>query len=129
MSDQPKDKDLVAIRDPETGKFLPGKSGNPRGRPQGSKNRITLMKVALEEAFREETYEDVLDVLRQVVQQAKQGDKASQKMVWESAVSKGIQATDKDAKSDKGFTVHHMHHNVDEEEKADARSDETEAGR
>lgn len=110
-----KQKDLVAVRDEKTGKYLPGKSGNPAGRPQGSKNRITIMKVALEEAFREDTYEDVLEVLQMVVSQAKGGDKASQKMVWDSAVSKGISATDKDAKSDKGFTVHHMHHNTEEE--------------
>lgn len=106
-------QDLVAVRDEKTGKFLPGNPGNG-GRPAGSKNRITLMKVALEEAFRDNTYEDVLEVLHMVVSQALAGDKSSQKMVWESSLSKGLQSNDKDAKEDKGFTVHHMHHDVED---------------
>ncbi|MEE8114386.1 MAG: DUF5681 domain-containing protein [Nitrososphaerales archaeon] len=109
MSDQK--SDLVAVRDEKTGRFLPGNSG----RPVGSKNRITLLKVALEEAFRDEAFDDVQAVLRQVVQQALEGDKSSQRLVWDSAVSKGIQATDKDATDKKGFTVHHMHHDINEE--------------
>jgi hypothetical protein len=107
-----KKSDLVAVRDEKTGRFLPGNPGG--GRTAGSKNRITLLKVALEEAFREDTYDDVIDVLRMVVSQAKEGDKASQKMVWDSAVSKGMTATDKEGADKKGFTVHHMHHeNID----------------
>ena len=30
----------MAHRDPETGQFLQGKSGNPRGRPKGSRNKL-----------------------------------------------------------------------------------------
>ena len=111
-SNDPQNKsDLVAVRDEKTGRFLPGNSG----RPVGSKNRITLLKVALEEAFREDAYDKVLQVLEQVVEQALKGDKSSQRLVWDSAVSKGIQATDKDATDKKGFTVHHMHHDINDD--------------
>lgn len=121
-----KNKDLVAVRD-DDGRFSKGVSGNPAGRPLGSKNRITILKVALEEAFRDETFDDVLNVLSMVVKQAKEGDKSSQKLVWDSAVSKGIMAQDKDAKGDQGFTVHHMHHDVDVNE-ADQAEEEKEDG-
>ena len=111
-----KKTDLVAVRD-DDGRFVKGQSGNPAGRPIGSKNRITVLKVALEEAFRDETFEDVLIILKQVVADAKAGDKSARKMVWDSAVSKGMLAQDKDAKTEQGFTVHHMHHDVDVNDK------------
>lgn len=116
--------DIVALQDPKTGKFLPGNPGG--GRTPGSKNRITLMKVALEDAFRDETYEDVLAVLRMVVGQALEGDKASQKMIWDASVSRGMSPQDKEATDKKGFTVHHMHHdiNVQEADEADKGKDD-----
>ena len=101
--------DLVAVRDDETGKFV---HGNP-GRPAGSKNRITLLKTALEESFRGDNYDKIRTVLDKIVDLALAGDKTAMKMVWEAAVSKGLSATDKEAKTDKGFTVHHMHHDID----------------
>ena len=119
-------KDLVAIKD-EKGKWLKGHSGNPAGRPVGSKNKITIMKLALEEAFRDDSFEDVLNVLKMVVDQAIGGDKSSQKLVWDSAVSKGMGAQDKEVKGDTGFTVHHMHHDVsidDTEAKAEEEKDD-----
>ena len=118
MPDQPNKKksDLVAVRNAK-GQFLPGNTEG--GRTVGSKNRITLMKVALEEAFRDETYDDVIKVLKMVVDQAIKGDKSSQRLVWDSAVSKGIQASDKEATDKKGFTVHHMHHEINEKKGED----------
>ncbi len=103
--------DLVALQDPKTGQFLPGNAG----RPIGSKNRITILKVALEESFRDDTYEDVQTVLKMIVAQALAGDKAAQKMIWDASVSKGIQASDKEATEKKGFTVHHLHHDINDD--------------
>lgn len=108
--------DLVAVRDPANGKFI---SGNP-GRPKGSKNRITLLKAVLEEGFRADNDDRIRAVLDQVLDAALSGDKTAMKMVWEAAISKSLGAADKEAKTDKGFTVHHMHHDVDVNEATEA---------
>lgn len=72
----------------ENGKFIPGVSGNPNGRPKGSRNRITLMKLMAEEAVREGNAEKMLAVCRTVIEQAIDGDKDSQKLVWSAVMSK-----------------------------------------
>lgn len=74
-------------------KFPQGKSGNKRGRPKGSKNKITLMKLMAEEAVRSDNAEGMLEVCTLIVEQAKNGDKPSQKLVWETVMSKGIADT------------------------------------
>lgn len=76
----------IAERD-ETGRFLT--SGNPKGRPKGSKNRVTLLKLMAEEAVREDNSDDMLKVARLVIDQAMEGDSRSQKLVWDAIVSKG----------------------------------------
>ena len=75
-------------RDAE-GKFLPGQSGNARGRPKGSKNRVTLLKLMAEEAVREGGTKDMLKVAQLIIEQALEGDARSQKLVWEAIMSKG----------------------------------------
>jgi hypothetical protein len=82
--------DLKETRD-EEGKFLPGQSGNPLGRPVGSKNKVTLLKIMGEEAVRDNNFDDMLKVCAQTVKEALAGDKQARKMVWETMTSKGIQ--------------------------------------
>lgn len=79
----------------KNGQFLPGVSGNPSGRPKGSKNVITTQKLIVEEAFRESQGADIQKVLALIVKQAMSGCKASQKLIWDSAVSKQTLAEDK----------------------------------
>lgn len=78
----------VAKRGPG-GKFVKGESGNSQGRPKGSKNQVTLLKLMGEEAIREGCFDDMLLVAQMVIQQAKEGDGRSQKMVWDAIMSKG----------------------------------------
>src|ERR1700750_2162712 len=47
--------------------FQPGQSGNPRGRPAGSRNRVTALLDHLAEA-------DAGDVLRAIIAKARAGD-------------------------------------------------------
>ena len=72
----------------EQGKFAPGVSGNPNGRPKGSRNRITLLKLMAEEAVREGNADKMLSVCKTVITQALEGDKDSQKLVWAAVMSK-----------------------------------------
>jgi hypothetical protein len=57
-------------------KFRPGQSGNPAGRPKGSKNRSTALWAALLEDGGEE-------VLRRVVERARRGDPLCVRLVVE----------------------------------------------
>lgn len=70
------------------GTYLKGESGNPAGRPKGSKNQITLAKLALEESLRDVLGPEMAQVAAKVVAQALEGDKSSQKLVWDSIMSK-----------------------------------------
>jgi hypothetical protein len=59
-----------------TMKFQPGQSGNPAGRPPGSRNKKTL---AIEEAFDEHAEE----ILQHLIEGAKNGDKTAQRLCME----------------------------------------------
>lgn len=95
------------VRDSK-GRFVKGSSGNPVGRPKGSKNNITLLKLALEEAARSSLMDDMLEVVYKVVKAAKGGDSKSQKLVWDSVMSKQNISEDKSTGSKQQITVHTM---------------------
>lgn len=90
----------------KNGRFVKGKSGNPLGRPKGSKNVITLQKLLVEEAFRANNAEGIGLVLEKILAQALEGDKNSQKLVWDSAVSRQDVKEDKSAGVKQQITVH-----------------------
>jgi len=58
----------------ETGRFQPGRSGNPAGRKKGSKNRATLWAEAIESG-------DAEEVMQAVMARAKADDAAAQRFV------------------------------------------------
>ena len=99
------------VRDSK-GQFIVGTSSG--GRPKGSKNAITLQKLLLEEAVRNENEEAIRKVLKLVIDQALKGNHASQKMVWEASMSKQQLAEDRAAGAKQTITVHTM--NVDKKE-------------
>ena len=110
------------------GMFVKGVSGNPDGRPKGSKNAITIHKLMVEEAFRDAEGADIAKVLAMIVKQALSGDKNSQKLVWDAAVSKQTLSEDKQAGTKQQITVHTMNvkgENIIEGEFTDETNEET----
>jgi hypothetical protein len=75
-----------ASTQPTRGKpFGPGQSGNPKGRPKGSRNKSTLVREKIEEGIA-----DVLDVVQQ---QALAGDRASQRLLVERVLPRAKNPT------------------------------------
>lgn len=74
--------------DPRRGPDGKFKKGNP-GRPKGSKNRITLLKLMAEEEFRDNNDSKIRKVLNKIVDAALEGDLDCQKLIWQSVMSKG----------------------------------------
>lgn len=91
-----------------TGQYIEGTSGNPMGRPKGSKNRITLLKMASEEAWRERNQAKLDIVLDLILTDAMEGDKAARKMIFEAVISKANVQEDKAAGHKQQITVHRM---------------------
>lgn len=79
-------KDVV--KRAEDGTFLPGQSGNPAGRPKGSKNRITLLKQELETELREFAAPQMKEVLAKAFELASAGDRSMIKLLLELHMSK-----------------------------------------
>lgn len=113
---------MTDVTVPAKGKFVKGISGNPSGRPKGSKNAITLVKLQVEGELRAAMKDDMQAVLQEIVQQALpsqvprvdpktglqvvangkpvfdtiRGDKEMLKLLYKSWVS-GTKATDEEA--------------------------------
>lgn len=71
------------------GTFAKGVSGNPEGRPKGSKNAITLLKQSLELQLRDQAAPDMGAVLAKALELALEGDRTMIKLLLEMHMSKG----------------------------------------
>jgi hypothetical protein len=71
------------------GQFPRGVSGNPAGRPKGSKNKITLLKQSMELQLREEASPDMGAVLQKAVELALEGDRQMIKLLLDKHMSSG----------------------------------------
>lgn len=67
-------------------KWAKGQSGNPNGRPKGSRNKITLMKVALEGDLRERLRPQAHDVLQKAIDMALGGDTSMIKLLVDKMI-------------------------------------------
>ena len=72
----------------KTSRFQPGQSGNPAGRPKGSKNQITLLKQSMELQLRDQAAPDIGAVLDKAVELALEGNPTMIKMLLELHMSK-----------------------------------------
>ena len=87
---------------PEETRFKPGESGNPKGRPKGSRNRSTIARKWLEAMGQgvdldgnevELSYEDLI-TLAQIKKAKESGDTAAYNALVDSAYGKARQAID-----------------------------------
>jgi hypothetical protein len=69
-------------------KWQKGQSGNPAGRPKGSKNKISLVKSDLELSLREFSKRYVPHVLAKALEMALNGDRSMIKLLLELHMSK-----------------------------------------
>jgi len=69
--------------------FKEGVSGNPVGRPKGSKNKITLLRQMLELQLREAAQDRMPEVLNKAFELALEGDRTMLKLLIELHMSKG----------------------------------------
>ena len=76
----------------DNGQFLERTSGNNLGRPKGSRNKVTLIKLIAEQAVRENNEADMVEVCKMVIQDALEGDRHMRKLVWEAVVTKAPSA-------------------------------------
>jgi len=75
------------IRDSK-GKFPKGVSGNPNGRPLGTKNRIAQMKLELEAAIRDHLNpKELKAIINSMVREAKQGNVQAAKLILDKVMS------------------------------------------
>jgi hypothetical protein len=79
----------------ENYKWKPGQSGNPLGKPKGTKNRITLLKLSLEQMLREDASEHMQEVLAVAIKKAKKGDNQMIKLLLELHMSKSGDVDDR----------------------------------
>jgi hypothetical protein len=86
------------------GKFVKGMSGNPSGRPKGSKNQLTLLKQSLEVQLREQAAPELPEVMQKAVELALAGDRTMIKLLLELHMSKGI-AEDREVRDQFSITI------------------------
>lgn len=58
------------------------------GRPKGSKNKITMLKLMTEEVVRSKNLDRMLQVCDEIITEALAGDRDCRKLVWTSIMSK-----------------------------------------
>lgn len=68
------------------GKFVKGVSGNPAGRPKGTRNRITELKIALEGDLRAQIKPAMTAVLQKCIDMALAGDSAMIKLLIDKTI-------------------------------------------
>lgn len=81
--------------------WKPGESGNPKGRPVGSKNRLTLLKEAVLNSAENIVLDNFEEIVLATVDLAKKGDPTCLKIIWDRVIPGKRSVEDKDKGSDR----------------------------
>lgn len=95
----------VPVEDKKSNLWAPGQSGNPKGRPLGSKNKISVLKLDLEHALRERMVKRLPKIIDAILTAAEEGDKEMRKLVWNSWISKTATAEEEQVKERISITI------------------------
>lgn len=94
-TDTETDPQALAETRAKDGKFLPGVSGNPKGRPKGKKNQITELKQDMEIAIRENLSPDAIKaVVASMLAAALDGNVGAGKLILDKVMSNARDADD-----------------------------------
>jgi hypothetical protein len=63
-----------------------GQSGNPKGRPKGSKNQLTLLREAVLHNAEEMVLENWEELVAMTIEMAKMGDTTALKILWDRII-------------------------------------------
>lgn len=66
--------------------WKPGQSGNPAGRPAGTKNKATIFKEIVKSQFEEQITEHLPAIIEAVARKAAEGDVAAAKLVFDKII-------------------------------------------
>lgn len=87
---------VPVVRD-EQGRFPAGVSGNPAGRPKGTKNQITALQQELDLAIRQHLKPAKLQaIVSKMADLAESGDKKAAKLIFDSFISKAGSLAEED---------------------------------
>lgn len=89
-------EDKPPVKRDHKGRFPKGVSGNPLGRAKGTKNRITLARLLLEEELREQLSTNGPKIMRKAIKMALEGDDKIMRVLLDKmlATPKGDDAAD-----------------------------------
>ena len=86
MKNSDKNTTESSVKEESKSLWKPGQSGNPKGRPKGSKNKLSLLREAVLESAEDIVLRNFEDIVQSTVELAKQGDATALKIVWDRII-------------------------------------------
>lgn len=79
------------VRD-DKGRFVPGVSGNPAGKPKGVRHMTSLLEDAIRKVAEDNGTPEDVQIVKSVIQKAKEGDMRAIEHIWDRLEGKPQQS-------------------------------------